>query len=35
VQKSADSSFKLMEFLKSTYQPGAELAKWERELLED
>lgn len=35
VQQSADSSFKLLEFLTSTYQAGANLANWERELLED
>ena len=35
VQQSAESSSMLLEFLKSTYYSGADLAKWERELLED
>jgi hypothetical protein len=35
VQQSEDSGFKLMEFLTSTYRAGANLAQWERELLED
>jgi hypothetical protein len=35
VQQSKDSAITLMEFLKSTYAVGAELAKWEREILED
>ncbi len=34
VQQSADSDKKLLEFLNSTYHTGADLAKWDRELLE-
>lgn len=35
VQQSEDPEKKLLEFLKSTYETGADLAKWDRELLED
>lgn len=35
VQQSEDPEKKLLEFLNSTYQAGAELAKWDRETLED
>lgn len=35
VQESKDSAVALMEFLTSTYGVGADLAKWEREILED
>ena len=35
VQQSKDSAVTLMEFLTSTYAVGADLAKWEREILED
>lgn len=35
VQQSKDSAVTLMEFLTSTYEVGADLAKWEREILED
>jgi len=34
VQQSTDPEKKLLEFLNSTYQTGANLAKWDRELLE-
>jgi uncharacterized protein DUF5996 len=34
VQQSADPENKLLEFLNSTYHTGADLAKWDRELLE-
>jgi hypothetical protein len=34
VQQSMDPEKKLLEFLNSTYQTGANLAKWDRELLE-
>jgi len=34
VQQSADPDKKLLEFLNSTYHTGADLAKWDRELLE-
>lgn len=35
VQQAADGSVKLMGFLQSTYRTGTDLAKWERDLLED
>ena len=35
IQQAKDSGFKLMEFLTTTYRAGADLAQWERELLED
>jgi Family of unknown function (DUF5996) len=35
LQQSEDPEKKLLEFLKSTYETGADLAKWDRELLED
>ncbi len=35
VQESKDSENCLLEFLRSTYAAGADLAKWDRELLED
>ena len=35
VQKSADPKNSLLQFLKSTYAAGADLAKWDRQLLED
>jgi hypothetical protein len=34
VQQSADPEKKLLEFLNSTYHTGANLAKWDREILE-
>jgi hypothetical protein len=34
VQQSSDPEEKLLEFLNSTYHTGADLAKWDRELLE-
>ncbi|MGN6196361.1 MAG: DUF5996 family protein [Ginsengibacter sp.] len=34
VQQSSNSEEKLLEFLNSTYHTGANLAKWDRELLE-
>lgn len=35
VQQSADPEKTLLEFLQSTYEAGADLAKWNREILED
>lgn len=35
VQESEDAEMSLMQFLKSTYTTGADLAKWDRQLLED
>ena len=35
VQQSEDPENALLQFLKSTYAAGADLAKWDRELLED
>jgi len=35
VQQSEDPENTLLQFLKSTYAAGADLAKWDRELLED
>jgi hypothetical protein len=35
VQQSADPEKKLLEFLNSTYHAGADLAKWDRGLLEE
>ncbi len=35
VQQSENSGKMLLEFLKSTYHAGADLAKWDREILED
>jgi hypothetical protein len=35
VQQSEDPEKKLLEFLNSTYQAGADLANWDRETLED
>ena len=34
VQKSNEGDLKLIEFLKSTYEEGANLANWDREILE-
>jgi spore cortex formation protein SpoVR/YcgB (stage V sporulation) len=34
VQQSSNPEEKLLEFLNSTYHTGANLAKWDRELLE-
>lgn len=35
VQKATDGATSLMQFLSTTYAAGADLAKWERKLLED
>jgi hypothetical protein len=35
VQKSADPEKMLLQFLKTTYAVGADLAKWDRKILED
>ncbi|HEU5052072.1 MAG TPA: DUF5996 family protein, partial [Hanamia sp.] len=35
VQKSADPENILLQFLKTTYAAGADLAKWDRKILED
>lgn len=35
VQQSEDGETKLLQFLNSTYHAGADLAKWDREILED
>lgn len=35
VQESESPENKLLEFLKSTYETGADLAKWDRKILED
>ena len=35
VQQSENPENKLLQFLKSTYEAGANLAKWDREILED
>ncbi|MDE3183553.1 MAG: hypothetical protein KGM16_09060 [Bacteroidota bacterium] len=35
VQQSADPENSLLQFLKSTYAAGADLAKWDRKILED
>jgi hypothetical protein len=35
VQQAEDPGKLLLEFLNSTYHAGAELAKWDREILED
>jgi spore cortex formation protein SpoVR/YcgB (stage V sporulation) len=34
VQQSEEPNEKLLEFLNSTYHTGANLAKWDREILE-
>ena len=35
IQQSTEPEKKLLEFLNSTYHAGADLAKWDREILED
>ena len=35
VQKSADPEQMLLQFLHSTYHAGADLAKWDRKILEE
>ena len=35
IQQSENPGKELLEFLKSTYEAGADLAKWERKILED